>query len=531
MIQKLSGACLVTFSLAAIVLLVTNGCSESPPANSIADGPGPKTVDNPRTEPKSNGTTAPTTGDGPRLSDPDELFKGWPEPKLALFITGNQHGYVEPCGCTGLENQLGGLSRRHSFQQQLAKKGWEIVSLDAGNQVHRTGRQPEIKFQFTIDSLKLMNYAAIGFGPDDLRLSVDELAALTVSDANQSSPLLCANAAIFGREFTREFHVASAGGKKVGITAILGREHQERVVSSEVLMESPEEGLKRVWPKLADEKCDVYVLLAHASIEESTALAKMFPNFDLIATAGGAGEPTLLPEKIAGTKSIMIQVGDKGMYAGVVGVFDDATTPLRYQRVALSAKRGDSPQMLELFKAYQEQLRDVGLANLGVTPISHPSGMQFVGSETCQQCHDDEFKIWKAGPHAHATESLIHPNERSQIPRHFDPECLSCHVTGWNPQKFYPYKTGYLAESDKLLHGNGCENCHGPGSRHVEIELSFKSMETKFNSDERKQARENMQLTLAAAKESACYQCHDLDNSPKFQDEGAFEKYWTQIEH
>jgi hypothetical protein len=47
-----------------------------------------------------------------------------------------------------------------------------VVPVDVGNQVRRFGQQAEIKFQMTIEGLKQMGYRAIGFGPDDLRLSV-----------------------------------------------------------------------------------------------------------------------------------------------------------------------------------------------------------------------------------------------------------------------------------------------------------------------------------------------------------------------
>ena len=48
---------------------------------------------------------------------------------------------------------------------------------------------------------------------------------------------------------------------------------------------------------------------------------------------------------------------------------------------------------------------------------------------------------------------------------------MSCHATGWNPQKFYPYKTGLINIAKQAdLAGNGCENCHGPGSAHVAME-------------------------------------------------------------
>ena len=31
--------------------------------------------------------------------------------------------------------------------------------------------------------------------------------------------------------------------------------------------------------------------------------------------------------------------------------------------------------------------------------------------------------------------------------------------------------------------------------------------------------------------EKKCLQCHDLDNSPAFQEEGAFDRYWKKIAH
>src|SRR6266496_3379914 len=47
------------------------------------------------------------------------IFEGWPTPKLALVFTGLQDGYIEPCGCSGKENQKGGLSRRDMLLKRL----------------------------------------------------------------------------------------------------------------------------------------------------------------------------------------------------------------------------------------------------------------------------------------------------------------------------------------------------------------------------------------------------------------------------
>ena len=56
--------------------------------------------------------------------------------------------------------------------------------------------------------------------------------------------------------------------------------------------------------------------------------------------------------------------------------------------------------------------------------------------------------------------------------------------------------------------------------------------ETDGASDEElEKLREGMRLTLEEARTSKCYECHDADNDPHFSEEGAFERYWKQIEH
>ena len=49
------------------------------------------------------------------------IFQDWPKPQLAIVFSGELDGYIEPCGCTGIENQKGGLKRRGAMLQQLEK--------------------------------------------------------------------------------------------------------------------------------------------------------------------------------------------------------------------------------------------------------------------------------------------------------------------------------------------------------------------------------------------------------------------------
>ncbi len=67
-----------------------------------------------------DGTYGKSHVDPVKLNGP--IFVDWPKPKLALLFSGAQQGYIEPCGCAGLENQKGGLSRRHELMKKLRRR-------------------------------------------------------------------------------------------------------------------------------------------------------------------------------------------------------------------------------------------------------------------------------------------------------------------------------------------------------------------------------------------------------------------------
>jgi hypothetical protein len=305
---------------------------------------------------------------------------------------------------------------------------------------------------------------------------------------------------------------------------------------------SAEDGLKKVIPQLQAAKCDLLVLIADASLEESRALAKQFPVFDVMVTTGGAGDPTLLPEPIVSERHItqMIQVGVKGMHAGLVALYTNPKKEVKYERVPMDARFDDSEEIKVQFQTYQDRLKLLyeNPANFpDIAPRNHTSGHEFVGTAACQECHEKEYDVWlngvdgaegEVGPHSRATRDLTDPGERTWVKRNFDPECLSCHVTGWNAQNFFPYKSGYLdLQKDVVLHGNGCENCHGPASAHVVAE----NKEKPAAEDVQKKLRKEMRVTMKQAREGMCMECHDLDNSPDFFKPGAFDEYWKKIKH
>ena len=346
------------------------------------------------------------------------LFQGWPKPAAVLVATGMQMGYLEPCGCSGKENQRGGLSRRDSFLKMLRAKGWNVVPLDVGGQVRRFGKQAEIKFQRTADALKMMHYRAIALGEDDLRLPAN---ALTAAVADNLDTFVSANAALFGfdQKYPPRFQVFTAGKLKFGVTAIIGDTAQRGINNDDIKFKPAAEAIHDVLPELKKAHCDHSILLAHATLKESEALAKKFPEFDFVITAGGASEPPREPEIVAGTKTRLIEVGQKAEYANVVGLFDNPKQPVRFLMVPLELRLGEAEEMHQLMASYQDQLKQLGLSGLDITPSLHPSGHRFVGSKVCGECHTKAYAIWEKTPHAKALrdtgESQAAPAIRSGV--------------------------------------------------------------------------------------------------------------------
>ena len=516
----------ILFAALAVGLI---GCSE-PAEQQTPAKKRPVTASNSDAPPSPPGReAAPTYGNPGSAKDSIDyvkrngaIFKNWPMPKAVVVLSGALDGFIEPCGCTGLENQKGGLSRRHTLITSLKKRGWPLVALDMGGVIRRFGPQATIKYRYGLASLRTIGYDAIGLGQGELKLPGQEV-LLAQQQEGKMQPFVSANVAStafkeFG--FRVPYKVAVAAGQRFGVTTILGDQRGRALQNPDFQWTAAVDALPAVVKKLEAEKCDYRVLLVSAPLDEAQHIARQFPQFDVVVAAGDSDPPSPEATLIKGTKSHFVELSHKGMYVGVLAFYDDPQTPLRYQRVPLDGRFADSDDMRAIMTDYQDELKQTGLAGLGLQPIPHPTGRTFVGSATCGECHTKAFEIWENTPHAHATK----PTLTALTPaRHHDPECLSCHVTGWEPQEYYPFKSGYLnMEKTASMRANGCENCHGPGSEHVAAENGdIDADETMLD-----KLRAAMRLTKAAAPDN-CSRCHDLDNSPHFN----FKTYWPQVEH
>jgi hypothetical protein len=90
----------------------------------------------------------------------------------------------------------------------------------------------------------------------------------------------------------------------------------------------------------------------------------------------------------------------------------------------------------------------------------------YVGSETCQGCHEDEFDSFTAYAKKATSYDSITVMAKGLTPAEIK-ACYACHTTG------YGAPGGFISDSETPhLKNAGCEVCHGPGSLHVESEDS-----------------------------------------------------------
>jgi hypothetical protein len=126
-------------------------------------------------------------------------------------------------------------------------------------------------------------------------------------------------------------------------------------------------------------------------------------------------------------------------------------------------------------------------------PAPEAGKPSYVGAEACVDCHAEAVQFWERTVHHRAYETLVAVNKQ------YDLSCVGCHVTGFRKPG------GSEVVENELLRAVQCEQCHGPGSAHVEDPLP-----------------ENI---VHAAPISVCVECHTPDHSDTFD----YEAYMRDI--
>jgi hypothetical protein len=527
--------------------------------------------------------------------DGEKLFATWPpnvKPDAVLVLSGQTFGFLQPCGCT--RPQKGGLERRANFIAQIRAKGWQVAGFDLGDVYPArspTGpsgivappEQTLLKYVTTMNSLREMGYLAVGLGQTEFASGLYPVLAGYALQKEQPPYILAGNVTTTsnGQPIPRDkafpgpgkrpmvglAEIADIGGVLVGVAGVVGKSvfEEAQKADPQLHFQLPPDTLSLVVQGLAaaPRRPSVNVLLYQGSSEHAQLVAKDWPQFQVILCLADDPEPPQFPQYVEhadGKKTMVIQVGHKGRYVGVVGLFRTAAGgfDLKYQLVPMGEEyvTPNNPadekanKTLAFLEDYAAQVK---ARNMLARVPQRPHGDQirmdrlnlsYVGSDKCMGCHAGEHAKWNASAHSHAFDALEKKATRPGL-RHLDAECVVCHTVGFG------YRTGYESEpKTSALKNVGCESCHGPGSGHMSSPrnrdlLALMSPWKQEASDKlpdvatmKKLAELNpaergqVQLPVAQqrtinAVSKTCMGCHDSENDPHFD----LFKYWPKVDH
>jgi len=109
------------------------------------------------------------------------LFQAGENRSLSFVLSGEQQGYLQPCGCS--RPQLGGLVRRYNFMESLRTKGWPVVAVDLGDIAAGPDESQSpaenhpllyVKYRYSMKALNLLGYSAIGVGEAELSMPLEK---------------------------------------------------------------------------------------------------------------------------------------------------------------------------------------------------------------------------------------------------------------------------------------------------------------------------------------------------------------------
>jgi hypothetical protein len=405
----------------------------------------------------------------------------WPQDAFILH-TGNTRSFLEVCGCS--EGQLGGVARRGTLIERQRASGEPLLLVDAGGFVEGEEELDRQRVETYARAMVELGYAAFNLAGSDLHFGAEFIARLATQtrlplvSTNLRQPLPGVSP-----------HLVRPLGKwQVGILGLAPPLADHFV--------EPAAALQTAIPQLRGQ-VDYLILLSDLSAADNQKLAALFPQFDLIVARQSLtrqeGRPALVGSAPQGTR-----LGRVKLEAGPDGRPELASA----EEVPVSASLPEAAALKALVAAFQDSI--ARQAPQQAPPASPFAGYAleadpahaYAGEAACRPCHSQEHAQWSSTLHAHAFDTLRQKN------RHFFPQCVGCHTTGFGlPNGFA------LAQPREALAGVQCEVCHGPGQRHAQ-----------------RPAKANIRRS---AGEEFCRHCHTPAQSPGFDPD----EYLAKIDH
>lgn len=472
----------------------------------------------------SDGQAQPLNDDD-QAKPPSPLFRNWEKPDLALVVSGQMHGYLQPCGCS--TPQYGGLSRRFNFIKSLRDKGWPVVAVDLGDISSNNGPQSVLKYSTAMKALDLMGYTAIGLGKNEFYLSLMEVQGWGVN--NDRLRILAANVSEAGIAASA---LADKQPPTVGVIGVIGPsivKEVKKFPNIQFAKDNKDVILKHL-TELGEKKPHLVVMLyqgtakeAHSAAQFCAAVHKQNPKLpavNVVLCLEEEEEPSGVPRHVGDTW--ILGIGHKGRYVGVIGAYRDQAKSkfnLKYQLVSIgpeyeTPKGEKNNPVMDLMEDYSREVQK-GRFLTQFPRTQHPVQLAFpnakyIGSKRCNDCHEHAYEIWKESAHGKKAFQTLVDATRPSL-RHFDGECVSCHTVGFNYQTGFADPGNTVRQNQKLVNV-GCESCHGPCSVHdsnpqnPQIHALINPYKAKPGASKTAEVQRLNQL------DRFCQKCHDIDN-------------------
>jgi len=436
-----------------------------------------------------------------------ELAKEPVARSLRVAITSQTLGYLENCGCK--VNQSGGLARRSSLVRRLRAESIPLVLLDVGSGLADLQKNPQLDaFAFAEQRTHQaivagINYSGMTPGRSDLGRG---LGAFDMLRSGLQLPYVGANIELEdGSHYlprSRTLEVKGIRCHVIGVTTSINPFYQSSVLEEtldSLRISDPVAAVQQATANLPS--TDFVIVSGEIPYRVIREIARSCPQVDLIVASPQMYLGELSPRNPSGSLqqdwpgflgNTVVAYGDLGSY-GVNAVKVDLAADGRavaasFERYELDGKVPDDSNVRAALDRFYQSLAPGAVADAHVkSPAAFWANRttDWVGSAACAECHEAETAQWRTTGHATAMKTLIKVHRDSQ------PRCVSCHVVGFGTPD--GYRIG--AEKGRLANVQ-CENCHGPGSAHVE-EPSAANI-------------------VKHVPEAVCISCHDSDHSDAF---------------
>lgn len=414
--------------------------------------------------------------------------KAPPQPPPMVIVSGDTAGWIVPCGCTS--NQSGGLLRRGTYVEQTRKTG-PLTLVDIGGAPSGTTLYDKLKFEAIVQGELAMGISVHNIGHAEAKLGIEELRRLQKTynipwvSANTSDP--------DGKPFAESGRVIESGNAKILFVGILSQDFQGEIVR----IAPPKQTVLKTLKEFSG-TYDYAVVLAYVPEDELRELAENLPEVDAVL-GGPTGQP--VPPNYPQGHVLTTSATKQGKFLATLRFprSNDKTTRIQAEITELDGRFDDDPiQQKNLDQFYAElKRRDLSPKDtLFWQQQFGPVTENYASPKACQSCHEEEYAVWQKSNHAVAWKSLVNRGA------HYDPDCQRCHVDGYGRSGGFETVS---ASSDRF--NVGCESCHGPSLEHCQTT--------------------SKRTPATAHIKEGCIQCHDKENSPRFD----FDEYWTKIRH